>query len=100
VPSFVGLVLQPSHNQHFIAILFNSLLIIALLEFGCTLLYYLYRSHLYKIERVSALIAKIDLLVCKLQSRYQSKAKETSSDIPLAMHLEHLREELLFTDAD
>ena len=82
------------------AVVFNTILIIALLEFGGTVFYYLYKSHLYKIRKVSVSVAKITMLMHKLQRKCQGNRKKTVSVMRPATNFEQLREELLFSDAD
>jgi len=81
-------------------IIFNTLLSIALLEFGCTVLYIWYKRHLYKIEMVSVAVEKIAFLIRAFQRRYQSKSKEDALAIRPVKSFEQLREELLISDTE
>ena len=81
-------------------ILFQMLIVIALLEFGSTIIYYIYAGHLYRIKRFSALLAKFTELVNSLQSRIMSRPKENVAITMQATILYQLREELLTADPD
>ena len=83
------------------AILFNTLVIIALTEFGCTVLYYLYASHLYKYKPVSISLAKFTRIIKNVQKRFLHKSKENASSVMMqAASCEELREELLTADME
>ena len=81
-------------------IIFKTLIIIALTEFGCTVLYYLYIGHLYEITSISYLIAKLTSLMSKFQSWFIGKPTETAAMTQPATIYAQLREEMLTADPD
>jgi len=82
-------------------ILFKTLIIIALTEFGCTVLYYLYIGHLYEIKNISWLIANLTSLMNKFRSWYiGGKSIETADVTRPGSIYAQLREEMLTVDPD
>jgi len=82
------------------AILFNTLVVIALTEFGCIIIYYLYTSHLYQYEYVSISLAKFTRLMKNVQKTFLYKSKDNAPIMMQAPSCEHLREELLTAELE
>jgi len=82
------------------AILFNTLLVIALVEFVCTVLYCLYHSQLHKIGKVSTSVTKVIMLIYNLQRKFKGNSENISSMMRPVASFEQLREELLFAETD
>jgi len=82
-------------------IIFKTLIIIALTEFGSTVLYYLYIGHLYEITSISYLIANLTSLMNKFQSWYKGSKPTDTADMtrPESIYAQ-LREEMLTADPD
>ena len=76
-------------------IVFSTLNIIALAEFGCTVLYYMYTNHLYKIMTVSTLKAKLACVIITFLRWSISKQKDTELQMIPFQRCEQLQEELL-----
>ena len=84
-------------------ILHKIFILIALTEFGCTVLYSLYKSHLYKLTTVSTARAKVSSVLITLKGRFtrRIKSKDTEilmTSIPPAVSYEQLQEEMLTAD--
>ena len=80
-------------------IAYKILIIIALIEFGCTVFYCLYINHLYKIMTISTLKAKVcGVITTTLQRRFISKLKDTTLTMEPVASYEQLQEELLTAD--
>ena len=75
-------------------ILYKSLFLIAFIQFGGTVFYYLYINHLYKIKQLKGCFEKT---VLKCWNKYYNKKKSTPNAIPLE-NFEQLQEELLIVD--
>ena len=85
-------------NRTSFVIMFTILTVIAFTEFVCTVLYYLYINHLYKIAIYSTIEAKVLRIMIGLQRRLTPKPKGTTlSMAPLASY-EQLQEEFLIAD--
>ena len=85
------------------AILHTTLILIALTEFGCTVLYSLYKSHLYKFTIVSTVRVKVSRVLITLKERLRRRIKSKDAEllmtpIPSAVRYEQLREEMLTAD--
>jgi len=81
-------------------ILFNTLVVIALTEFGCTVLYHFYASQLYKYRHVAISLAKIARSLDNFQERFLGKTKKSVPIMMQTASCEHLREELLTADLE
>ena len=80
-------------------ILYNSFILIAFMQFGVTVFYYLYINHLYKIKQLKVCFEKISghFLTCWNKYRYKERKIHTLDTIPLEA-FEQLQEELLTID--
>ena len=84
-------------------ILHKIFILIALTEFGCTVLYSLYKSHLYKLTTVSTVRANISSVLITLKGRLRRRTKSKYAEflmtpIPPAVSYEQLQEEMLTAD--
>ena len=79
------------------SIIFNALLIIALVEFGATILYYLYIYQLQKIKKIKSLVTKLNGIVSKCYKKFKVKATPPPPIEPVGDY-EQLQEELLLAD--
>ena len=85
------------------AILHKTLILIGLTEFGCTVLYSLYKSLLYKLTMVSTIRAKVVSVLITLKGRLRIRIKHKDTEllmtpIPPAASYEQLQEEMLTAD--
>ena len=85
-----------SNNTWYI-IFFKTLMIIAVVEFSCTVLYYLYTSHLYKSKQLANTTTKVAKLL-SIFHRFIRKPKETGLVMMPVAGFEQLQEELLTAD--
>ena len=86
-------------NSTSYVILYKSLILIALVEFGCTVLYSLYKTHLNKITTVTTTKAKVVSVLIAIKKRIRTKHQDA---VPILMQpvesYEQLQEELLTAD--
>ena len=80
------------------AVIFDLLICIALAEFVITVLYYLYKDHLHKIEQLKKFITAMTNIILKYYHRtFKTNTTHPPSMIPLR-NFELLQEELLLVD--
>ena len=84
-------------NNTWYVIFFKILMTIAVIEFSCTVLYYLYTNHLYKSKYISKLTGKVAIILSIFQ-RFVRKPKESALMMMPAGNYEQLQEELLTVD--
>ena len=77
---------------------YMTLAAIALVEFGCTVLYYLYISHLYKIAIISKFKTQVSMVMIKLRRRFASRSKDPALTMEQLTRYEQLQEELIVAD--
>ena len=75
----------------------HALIFIALAEFGATILYHLYTSHLQKIKLIKSLVTKVNNACLKCYDKFKVSHASPPSVAPLADY-EQLQEELLLAD--
>ena len=81
------------------AIIFDTLICIALAEFGVIVLYYLYKNCLYKVRLLEKFIIATTTIVLKCYHHvFKTKPIHPPSMAPLE-EFEQLREELLLADS-
>ena len=83
-------------NTYYIVIL-HVLIIIALTEFGATVLYNLYINQLQKIKKIKSLVTRLNSNILKCYMKLKVKPASSPTMNPVAEH-EQLQEELLLAD--
>lgn len=81
-------------------VLYNSLIFIALIQFGGTVFYYLYITHLCKVKQLKNCFEKTKVYLLECWNKWKCNEKETRcapNALPLE-NFEQLQEELLIAD--
>ena len=77
---------------------YNILHLIAFIQFGCTVFYYLYINHLHKIKRLENCFKRTNIYLQQFWNRFKEHKRNAPPNLLPLEHYEQLQEELLIID--